>query len=448
MADAAPKKGFGLFKAAIGGGIGLATGVIGAYATAIVDMVAKPPQPVANFAVSADGLKVTCQNHASGQTGWWDFGDGTPLEPFNADQKEVEHTYVKAGSYSIKLVVRNFLNAENDRSVPVDVAVASATAPGGGPTIANLSVEPVGARTAPATFRVRCELKNAQQTILDLGSGERPEVLTASGVIDKYVVYEHPGAFPLQLYAVSGAKLDKQWSRVDVKAAAAGTLSAVLRVSDSGTRAERKTTAVTVPVAVPAKPTGGFERVVPAEPGFAVAEVKLGAVASKAVKNVKAEPTPDKKAVKVTGEWTGTADATNKAAGGSDPMLPLQLVQERTTAFTAPPQTVAAPLGFAGSFFDSDKPQDWNTAVRTVSLQMPPAPAGAAGVQRKMTLELREANPQGQDVLVLTVPDLSKASDEQAVTLSNKQPHVVRWERLPTGQLKVSVRGVQRVAGR
>ena len=86
-APAAPaKKGFGIVKAAMGGFAGLAAGVFGVYATALVDQVAKPGKPVANFAVNADGLRVNFQNQATGQTGWWDFGDGSPLEPFAPDQ--------------------------------------------------------------------------------------------------------------------------------------------------------------------------------------------------------------------------------------------------------------------------------------------------------------------------------------------------------------------------
>ena len=90
------------------------------YATAIVDKVAKPPKPVANFGVTADGLNVSCNNLASGQTGWWDFGDGSTLDPFDPDAKQVTHTYTSPGNYSVKLVVRNFLNEENDRAVSVD----------------------------------------------------------------------------------------------------------------------------------------------------------------------------------------------------------------------------------------------------------------------------------------------------------------------------------------
>src|SRR5215207_9547689 len=98
----------GWLKAVLGGAIGLGSGVLGVYATAIVDKVAKPAKPVANFAVAADGLTVTCQNHASGESGWWDFGDGTPLEPFDAAQPSVAHTYAKPGTYAVILTVRNF----------------------------------------------------------------------------------------------------------------------------------------------------------------------------------------------------------------------------------------------------------------------------------------------------------------------------------------------------
>ena len=99
------------------------------YLSVIVDTVVKPSKPVANFAVAADGLTVTCQNHASGESGWWDFGDGTPLEPFDAGQPTVAHTYPKPGTYTVKLTVRNFLVEENTRAVPVDLSAAAPQTP-------------------------------------------------------------------------------------------------------------------------------------------------------------------------------------------------------------------------------------------------------------------------------------------------------------------------------
>src|SRR5439155_19349824 len=81
MSDQAqPQKRGGWLKAAVVGMLGLGGGAAGTYGTALIDRVAKPTRPVANFALAADGLSVTCQNRASGESGWWDFGDGTALE--------------------------------------------------------------------------------------------------------------------------------------------------------------------------------------------------------------------------------------------------------------------------------------------------------------------------------------------------------------------------------
>jgi PKD repeat protein len=435
-APAAPaKKGFGLFKAALGGGLGLATGVIGVYATAIVDKVAKPAKPVANFAVSVDGLTVTAQNRASGESGWWDFGDGSPLEPFDPNQPEVPHAYVKPGSYAVKLTVRNFLNEENERTVPVDVAVpAAGTA--GGPTITGLTVEPVGNGTAPATFRVRGELKNAQHLIFDSGLATGGgEVLTAAGAFEKYVVYERPGPYPLTLYAVSGTKLDKQWKLVEVAPPAAGALGVVAKVTDTGFRAERKTGTRLEPVPVPAKPTGGFERVIPADPGCTLAEAKLLKYESKAVKNLKVAVAADGKSAKLTGDWTGAA--------GGEPLVPVQLVQDKQVPLPGVAQPVAAQLVAPSIFdsFDSVKTNDWNSGVRTATLTLPPPPAGATA-RRSVALQVVEADARGKGVPLVSVPDLTKPADEVTVTLSNKQRQVVRWERLANGQVKVTARPV------
>src|SRR5688572_19107828 len=119
-----PAKKSGWLKAGILGMLGLGGGIAGTYLTAVVDRAVKPAKPVANFAVATDGLTLSCQNHASGESGWWDFGDGTPLEPFAPD-KPVSHAYTKPGSYAVKLTVRNFFGDENERTVPVDVAVAA-----------------------------------------------------------------------------------------------------------------------------------------------------------------------------------------------------------------------------------------------------------------------------------------------------------------------------------
>ena len=70
---AAEKKGSGWMTAAFIGLIGVGGGVAGTYATAVVNQVVKPTRPVANFSISTDGLTVSCRNHASGDSGWWDL---------------------------------------------------------------------------------------------------------------------------------------------------------------------------------------------------------------------------------------------------------------------------------------------------------------------------------------------------------------------------------------
>jgi hypothetical protein len=432
------KRGFGLLKLAFGGAAGLATGVIGVYATAIVDKVAKPPKPVANFSVAADGLTVTCNNLASGQTGWWDFGDGTTLEPFNPDEKQVTHTYEKAGSYSVKLVVRNFLNEENDRAVGVTAAAPVQAADG--PAVAKLTVEPVGNGTAPATFRVRGELKTAQKLLLDPGTdAHQPEYITAAaGAFERIVVYEQPGVYPFQVFALNGEKISKQWKAVDVKAPPAGALSVVLKVTDTGTKVDRTAKPVTVPIRVPEKPSGAFEKVLLPDAGWTFADVKLGTMTSKAVKGVKADLAADKKSLKIGGEWTGTVEAVNRAAGGSDVMVPLTVTQEKATPYTAAPQMVPAALAFAGSF--SLTSDDWTSGELSATLKLPAAPAGVVNLVRKVAVDLHEMGSRQQDKLVLRVPELTKPVEEYGVKLSNGEQRVVRTEKVSENQLKVTVR--------
>ena len=432
------KRGLGAVKLAFGGAAGLATGVVGVYATALVDKVAKPPKPLANFEVSADGLTVTCDNHASGQSGWWDFGDGRTLEVFDPEQKTVSHTYTKPGTYEVKLVVRNFLNEENDRGVAV--VVDGAAKSGDGPAVARLTVEPVGSGTAPATFRVRCEAKNAQTLLMDSGMPVHPaEVMSAGGPVEKLVVYENPGEFAFQVYAQSGQKVAKQWQRVSVKAAAAGALSVIATVTDSGTAVERRAKVVTVAVPVPAKPTGGWERTVTPDAGFTIAEAKPGPVASKAVKNVTVAVAADKKSATVTGEWT--ADATHQKAGGSDPMIAVAVVQERATPLAARPQPVAAQLAFAGSY--SPLSDDWSGGTQTATLKLPDAPAGGVNVVRKVAVDLRETAVTAgrlQDAVVMRLPDMAKPVEEYEVKLSSGEKRACRVERTAANELRITVK--------
>ena len=207
-------------KAGIVGVFALGSGIAGTYATQVVNTVIKPGKPVANFSVAAEGLTVTCQNQATGESGWWDFGDGTSLVPFSADET-VSHTYAKPGSYTVKLTVRNFLRDENERSVPVEVATGPKELPA--PLITGFAVTPVGSSSmAPATFRVTGDVVNAEHCVWDFGDG-RLEVADG-GKIDRMVTFDKPGQFPLSLVAHSGKQAVKQAAAVKIDAAPAGTL--------------------------------------------------------------------------------------------------------------------------------------------------------------------------------------------------------------------------------
>lgn len=372
------KKGLvrGWMKTVFGAGLGLFSGAAAMYATAIFNTVVKPPKPVANFAVTADGLTVTCQNRATGDSGWWDFGDGTPLEPFDAGQPTATHTYAKPGNYSVKLTVRNFIMDENDRSVPVDL---SAPPQALAPQVA-FRAEPVGPQSvAPATFRITGEVRNAEKALLDLG--DKVEVMTETGPFERLVVVEKPGASPIQLTGLSGKQAVKQSVTVNVAAPASGTLSVVLRVVDSGTRIERKDRPQTVAVPAPAKGAKALERPIRPRPGCTIVEAKVGKVSSQAVKNLRVEVAADRKSAKLLGEWA--------APNSAEVLVPVTLTEERAVPFQLPPQPVSATFS-AGA----------------VSLPLPPQPLGATGLQRRLMLDIRRAADNGRTESLVTVAEL------------------------------------------
>jgi PKD repeat protein len=335
--QAQPKRG-GWLKAALIGMLGLGGGAAGTYATALVDRVAKPTRPVANFAVAAEGLTVVCQNHASGESGWWDFGDGTALEPFDAGRAEQKHTYAKPGNYTVKLTVRNFVADENERSVPVEVSAAAKDAPA--PQILGFAVQPVSpVSVAPATFRVTAEVKNADNCVWDFGDG-RLEVAEA-GKIDRLVAFESPGQFPVQLVAHNGKQAAKQAAAVKVDAPPAGSLMVVVKVTDTGTRPETATRSESVAVPVPKDKAVSFSKTIVAKPGFSIL---IGAPAHPevaGVKNLKVEVAADRKSATLSGEWAGDPKALTKAAGGSDVLIPLKVTETRSGAIRPVVNTIS-----------------------------------------------------------------------------------------------------------
>src|SRR5262249_6951852 len=139
---------------------GLLSGAVLMYLTPLLDRVGKPAKPLAHCGYQADGLTVTFQTRwTGGNSGWWDFGDGSPLEPVTPEQPIVPHTYAKPGEYTAKLALRNLLGDEQERAVLIKVDAQQVEPP----SIASLEVVPVSPGSyAPATFRLVSQVKNAQ----------------------------------------------------------------------------------------------------------------------------------------------------------------------------------------------------------------------------------------------------------------------------------------------
>src|SRR5262245_35844903 len=101
-----PVKKAGRVKTILGTTAGLLSGAFMMYLSPLLDKVVKPAKPVANFAVEHEGLTVTFHNRSAGNgDGWWDFGDGSPLEPVSSKQDVITHTYRAPGAYTAKLTL-------------------------------------------------------------------------------------------------------------------------------------------------------------------------------------------------------------------------------------------------------------------------------------------------------------------------------------------------------
>jgi len=394
MSDEAAKKGItghvgGWIKGVLGLFVGVGSGVVVMYSNAIVNSVVKPTRPVANFAVSAEGLTVTCQNHASGDSGWWDFGDGSTLDPFDAGQQSQTHTYAKLGTYSVKLTVRNFMMEENERAVPVDLTTPPKTLP---PEISALKVEALGnSAVAPAGFRISGDVQNAERLIFDLGGDSLPVVETQSGRSEKFVVFDKPGVQTIRLMGLTGTTAVKREAIVNVSQAPLGAVSVVVKVTDSGTQVEKRTTSPTVAIPLPKKGEARFERPVAAEPGFTIADLKVGKLDAAVVKNVKFEMQPDRTAGKLVGDWAATGDALGKAAKNADVMVPLTVMLERVTPVTLPTETLSAVVNASG---------------QATTIGLPPRRLGLQSPKRKLALEIARVAPDGSVDVLASEADL------------------------------------------
>jgi hypothetical protein len=280
--------------------LGLLSGAVLMYASPLIDRVVKPSKPLANFAVQPQGWQVTFQNRSTGGSeGWWDFGDGSALEPFVPAQQAVNHTYPKPGSYTAKLSLRNLIGEENERTVTVNLDDSAPTAP----SIDSFEVVPVRPDSyAPATFRVLTKAKNADLCVWALGN-EKPLEVNTEVSPERIVTFKHPGQHVIRLAVFHGKQAVEKNAVVKVMEPPKGGAIVALTVKREAVQVVSETHVRTLAVPFPSNVKDAvypFSQVIPARAGFQITGAQVEQVVN--LTNVKAEITPDHQQIKVTGQ--------------------------------------------------------------------------------------------------------------------------------------------------
>lgn len=377
-AEAGSKKS-GWLKAILGTFAGLFSGAVMMYLSPLLDKVVKPSKPVANFSIDLQDLTVTFSNKSTGGSqGWWDFGDGSPLEPVIAGQDIVSHTYANPGSYTAKLTLRNFLGDESERTVNVQLDHQHLAKP----EIQALDVTPVTPGSfAPATFRVMARTRNANLYIWSLSDDRPLEISEVMGDSqERMVTFYKPGGYMVRLAAVScGKNAVERSDIIYVNEPPQGTIAALLNVADQATQVEAVLTPQRIEVSFPndhKESIYRFERQIPAKYGFEIVEARLPTLADAAARNVRVQIAPDRRSAQVSGELVHDASRLKKNQPAPHFTVQVQMKQERRSPVARAPETVAGLLNVPGSTL----------------LPLPTLPAGWVAAQRQVRLELRDGD--------------------------------------------------------
>jgi hypothetical protein len=386
----------GWLKAVIGTFAGLVSGALVMYASPLLDKVVRPARPMANFGVEADGLAVTFHNRSQGASGWWDFGDGSPLEPVVPDEQVVSHVYASPGDYSVKLTMRNYLGEEHERQVVVRLQ----TDQGDPPLIASLDAIPLSPGSfAPATFRVLSRVKNANVCVWDLDEDRPLEVTTdPSGTLDRLVTFQRAGGYVIKLAAVNGGRSAQRSEIVSVLEPPAGAITAILSVSADATQVEKRSKKHTFAQSFPPESKDGvfrIDRQVPAEAGYQITGVSLQTAAGQGqggpgqptlsvdpsaakapgARNLQLRVADNHRSVRLTGELVRAGGLGRRGAPPSL-ALPVLLHEERQSSVSLPAVPMSGTLALPGSLV----------------LPLPPVPENWVDVHRQMRLELRDGD--------------------------------------------------------
>ncbi len=357
MADEKEKSGNGILKAVTTSLVGMLSGAVIMYVSPLVNSAIKPPKPVPNFSYSLDGVTATFNNRSTGGAqGWWDYGDGSALEPFSPNQAAIAHKFPGAGSYTVKLLLHNLIGEEVERSAPVKIEAQ--TPP---PTIDDFQVTAITANrsgssqypTAPATFRITSKLKNADLVIWSIDDQPLELVNDAGqGSLERFVTFANYGSKKIRLMAVSGKnKIEKEadvW--VDVPSD-----EPMILVQQNSYAATAKT--IPFSVSFPAQFGGAtypFEVSRALGPDSTILEADFDPPSAQLVRNAKLAISPDKRGFTITGNllrqngsgnvpasWFGKVDlkvAHRSAAGAKrcDPVSATLQLPGRTVVALSP----------------------------------------------------------------------------------------------------------------
>jgi PKD repeat protein len=329
----------GWIKAAVTSVVGLVSGAFLMYLTPVVNNAIKPGKPVANFAIQAAGLEVNFNNRSTGGVqGWWDFGDGAALEPFDPKLDNVKHVYAKPGTYSVKLSLQNLLGEESDRTAAVTIDAGGAA---GGPEIASFDLKPLDPRErAPAIYRLTGKVKNANVCILSYGDSKPTEIIDDALNHERYITFDETGAYTVRLTAVNGKQLVEQTKTVCVGPNEELEPIAKLLVTYEAVKVEHRVKDWKFHCGWQAdlsQSVSPFRRERLADPGFAIVRTDLASSDDHAsVRNLLCQVAPDKSKVILTGELVRKTGLLAKKTTAPAYVAQLHVDMERRS----PPQTI------------------------------------------------------------------------------------------------------------
>jgi hypothetical protein len=273
-------------------------------------------------------------------------------------------------------------------TVHLDPAGDPSAAP---PQVASLDAESVSPGAyAPATFKVACKVQNAQLCLLDYGDERPPEVVTGDSA-ERLVTFKDPGGHAIKLMAINGTRLDSKTEIVNVEEAPAGTVSAVLTITDTATRIKSQQRWVALfpgRTVTTSSPDGIFTGVTVKVPGGQAMPLDVqapehdldpAALRMKNTQNLKLEILNSGRSIQLAGEstknWRGQPYPPEAVA------VHLQLTEQQRQSVgqdgVTSSTTLAVPAG---------------TQSSVAGLPLPGVPADWQGVKRTAKLKLAEGD--------------------------------------------------------